>query len=379
LRIAIIGTRGIPAKWGGYEAFTEELAPRLAARGHDVTVYCRGGYSDPDRPREYRGVKLIYVPYLRGKLLETASHEFLSALHALFQDFDVHYVLGCRTSWVYLLHRIAGKRLVIQTDGLDWERRKWGFGMRRYLKFSYWAAMRLATRVASDSRVICDYFSKEYGIVSEYLTCGAKVVTEAPVDILEGYGLTPGSYFFVACRIEPENNIDLMVRAFEGLATDKRLVIAGGVNYASRYVRELKSTKDPRVVFTGPVYTPGHIDALCRYCYAYLDGHEVGGTSPGLLRAMGCGSCVMALNRAFNAEVVGQTGIMWEKSVEHLREKMQYVLEHPSTVRDYARQAAERVHMHYQWDAATDAHEQCFARVVGAAGRVAGDTGRVVP
>ncbi len=364
LKIAIIGSRGIPARWGGWEAFSEEVATRLSARGHHVTVYCRAGYSSEGRPREYRGVELIYMPYLPGKLLETPSHEMLCALHSLFRQFDIYYVLGARTSWCHVIHRLMGKRLVVNTDGLDWERRKWGFLTRNYLRFCYWVAVRLATCVASDSKVICEYLARRYRVIAEYLTCGAKVITSAPVEVLREYGLVQRSYFLLVCRIEPENNVDLIVQAFEGLSTDKRLVIVGGVNYASPYLRRLHAAKDPRVLFTGPVYKEGHVDALCRYCHAYIDGHEVGGTSPGLLRAMGCGCCVLVLNRPFNAEVVDGAGLTWEKSAEDLRKKMQYTLGHPAMVRDFGQRAAARVATDYQWDASTEAHEQCFFRLV---------------
>ena len=329
-----------------------------------MTVYCRPGYSDPGRPPTYRGVRLVYLPHLPGKALETPSHEALAAVHSLRQPFDVYYVLGCRASWCYLGHRLARKRLVFQTDGLDWQRRKWGPAARAYLRLSYRAALMLATQVASDSRSICDYFHRQYGVRSEYLTCGGYVIPSAAPEILHGYELRPRDYFLVVCRIEPENNVDLIVRAFKRLSTDKRLVIVGGANYASRYVTALKETSDTRVIFTGPVYEPGHVDSLCFHSFAYLDGHEVGGTSPGLVRAMGCRSCVLVLNRPFNAEVVGPAGVLWEKSVDDLRAKMAYLLDHSEEVDAFRRLASERVATHYSWDSATDAHERCFMRLV---------------
>lgn len=364
MRVAILGARGIPAQWGGFEVFADELSTRLVRRGHDVTVYCRPRYSASNRPAEYRGVKLVYLSHLPGKLLESPSHEALSALHSLREPYDIYYVLGCRASWCYLPHRLAGKRLVFQTDGLDWRRRKWGVLARTYLRWSYWLALRIATRVASDSQAICDYFKARHGIYSEYLSVGGYVVDSAPVEVLATYGLRPGEYFLVVCRLEPENNIDLIIRAFEMLPTDKRLVIVGGANYASQYVKSLRSTKDARVVFTGPVYEPGHVEALCLHSFGYLDGHEVGGTSPGLLRAMGCGSCVLVLDEPFNAEVVGDAGILWQKSVEDLRSRMALLLDRPQEAARLRRLARARVATHYSWDAAVDAHERCFTGVI---------------
>jgi glycosyltransferase involved in cell wall biosynthesis len=364
MRIAILGSRGIPARWGGAEVVSEELATRLAAKGHQVTVYCRARYSDPSRPREYRSVKLVYTPHLPGKYLESPSHEMVSAVHSLLQPFDVYYVLCCRASWCYALHRLLGKRVVFNTNGLDWLRRKWGAAVRAYLRFSFWAALRLATRVTSDSRAICEYIQREFAVEAEYLSWGAYVLPSVDASVLENYGLTPGGYFLVVCRIEPENNVDLIVRAFEGVETDKRLVVVGGVNYRSGYVRRLRRTRDPRVVFTGPVYRPGHVDALLRHALAYIDGHEVGGTSPGLLRAMGCGACVLVFDRPFNAEVVGDAGLLWRKSEADLREKMRRVLADPDLAARCGALAVERVRRRYTWEASADAHERFFLDLV---------------
>lgn len=366
LRVAIIGSRGIPARWGGYEVFSEGVATGLAARGHQVAVYCRTPYSDPQRPREYRGVKLVYLPCLRGKWLETPSHELLSALHSLFRPFDIYYILACRASWCYLLHRLLGKRVVFNTDGLDWERRKWGALARRYLKFSYWMAFKIATGLGSDSRAMAERFAAAFGApVPEYLTCGVDVDAPTRREILDEYGLTPHSYFLVACRIEPENNVDLIVRAFRGLRTTKKLVVVGGVSYASEYYEALRAIGDDRVIFTGPVYAEGHVDSLLKYCYAYVDGHEVGGTSPGLLRALARGCCVLTLDSPFNAEVVADAGVRWPKDERALRGEMERLLGDPHAVEEYARRALLRAQA-YSWPSVVTAHERFFSSLASA-------------
>jgi glycosyltransferase involved in cell wall biosynthesis len=311
-------------------------------------------------------VRLVYLPCLRGKWLETPSHELLSALHSLFQPFDVYYILACRASWCYLLHRLLGKRVVFNTDGVDWERRKWGALARSYLKFSYWVAFRIATGLGSDSRVMAEHFARTFRApVPEYLTCGVDVEAPARAEILGEYGLTPQSYFLVVCRIEPENNVDLIVRAFKGLDTDKRLVVVGGVSYASRYYDSLRTMGDDRVVFTGPVYAEGHVDSLLKYCFAYVDGHEVGGTSPGLLRALARGCCVLTLDNPFNAEVVADAGILWPKDERALRDRMEQLLGDPRAVEDYARRALKRIEA-YSWPSVVAAHERFFSAVVNA-------------
>lgn len=369
MKIAIIGSRGIPARWGGYETVAEELATRLASRGHAVAVYCRAGYSDQDRPRQYRGVKLIYLPSMRSMFFETPSHEFLSAFHSLFHDYDVYYILGCRTSWSYLIHWVLGKRIVFQTDGLDWERRKWGVWARRYLRLSYWLAVRVATGLASDSKAVAERFFEAYGRLPHYLSYGASIVEHAPAAVLDEYSLTSGGYLLVVCRLEPENNTDLVIRAFERVQTDKKLAIVGGVNYRSAYAQQLRRTRDPRVVFLGPVYKAGHLDALYYHSYSYVHGHEVGGTNPALLRAMGAGCCVLALDVPFNAEVLGGAGLLWEKTEAHLRQQIEHVLAHPEAVRHYGTRALRRVREAYDWERIVDVHEEYFLRLLDGGGR----------
>jgi glycosyltransferase involved in cell wall biosynthesis len=360
MRIAIIGSRGIPARWGGYEKVAEELATRLVARGNAVTVYCRSAYSDKLRPRVYRGVQLVYAPYIHGKLLESPTHEIAASLHSLFRPYDIYFILGCRASWCYLPHRAMNKNVVFQTDGLDWERRKWGFLAKRYLRFSYGVAVRLGAGLVSDSQAVRRYFAETFGRLPGYLTYGANVVAPVTPAIVKGYGLDAQDYLLVVCRLEPENNTDLVIRAFAGVRTDKKLVIVGGVNYASEYVRKLRSTTDRRVMFLGPVYEPGHLDALYMHSYAYVHGHEVGGTNPALLGAMAAGCCVLAVDVPFNREVLGDAGFMWEKATEALKSQIEHVLVHPEAAKHARERAVQRVTTLYSWEATVEAHEAYF-------------------
>ncbi|MCX8037194.1 MAG: DUF1972 domain-containing protein [Candidatus Sumerlaeia bacterium] len=361
MRIAVFGVRGLPAKWGGFDTFASELCPRLVAMGHEVTVFCQKKYSDPDTPSRYKGVQLVYLPTLHTKVTETLFHEFFSSLYALFRrPYDIYYILGCRSTVVYLPHWLLRRNLIINTDGLDFARRKWGVIGKTWLRFSYWLARRIADELVSDSKEIKKYYLDHYGMNSIFLTNGAYVLESTKPEILNEYGVRPGEYFFMACRIEPENNIDLIVKAFEQVKTDKQLLIAGGANYRSAYVEELRKTKDPRIRFLGPVYTPGHIEELHLHCFAYLHGHEVGGTNPSLLKAMGCGNLIVAHGVPFNAEVLGGTGILFEKNIESIREKIQYVLEHYGELQHLRQAARKRVQDYYSWDKVAADHAYCF-------------------
>ena len=364
LKIAIIGARGIPARWGGFETVASELAPRLVARGHEVTVYCRPRYSLPTRPDTYRGVRLRYLPAIYTKSLETLSHEALAAIHVLFSKFDVLYVLGFRASALYLPARLAGKPIVMNTDGFDWCRRKWGRLARLYLRLVETVGARwTASRLICDSRALQPYFRDTHGRDSTYIGYGANLFEPKDPAILQKYALHPGEYLLVVARIEPENNTDVIVREFSQLQTDKELVVVGAANYRSRYFEELKNMAGPRVRFLGGIYEPGHIEEIYANSYVYIHGHEVGGTNPALLHAMGCGCCVAALDVPFNREVGGESALYWRKSENHLRDVLTAILADPDRAESLRAAAKERVRTHYSWDDVADDYDRFFRQL----------------
>ena len=176
MRIAIFGARGVPAKWGGFDTIVTELTPRLAEAGHDVTLFTMPKYTDSAVGERWKGVRVVRLPTIYGKFTETVLHELLSSLYALFMPTQhVYYVLGCRTVWAYLPHRLLRRRLVINTDGLDWQRRKWGRFARAYLKANYWLARRITHRLVSDSKELQKLYLEEYGAPSAFLTNGGHV------------------------------------------------------------------------------------------------------------------------------------------------------------------------------------------------------------
>ena len=372
MRIAMIGSRGVPARWGGFETVASELAPRLVERGHDVTVYCRPRYSLPSRPSVYRGVRLRYLPALYTKSLESLSHEALSAAHSLRANYDVLYVMGFRASFLYLAARLAGIPVVMNTDGFDWQRRKWGRLARTYLRLGEAIGCRwAASHLICDSRSLQPYFREKYGRKTTFISYGANLFESKEPSIVQQYGLTPGEYFLVVARVEPENNADLIVRAFAQVATEKQLAIVGTVNYSSSYVQTLQQNADPRVRFLGGIYEPGHIEEIYANSYAYIHGHEGGGTNPALLHAMGCGCCVAALDVPFNGEVVGDAGVLWRKSEEDLRRRLEELLKQPDRVEALRAGARERARVHYSWEAVADEYDRFF-RSLASQGAAAG-------
>jgi len=365
LRVAIFGSRGIPHTYGGAEAFLEELAPRLAARGHQVTVYCRRSLFR-ERPRRYRGVDLVYLPSIETKVLGTPTHTLACMLHVLTQPVDVFLVLNIVNGFHCLLPRLLGKAFAINVDGLDWKRGKWGRLARRYFYLNAkWIGRICPAGVITDAAEMQRIYREELDTPSTCIAYGANIESSENPEIVRQYGLEPFQYYLIASRMVPENNPDLIIQAFEKLKTSKLLAVAGGVNYRSDFVRRLQQTRDRRIRFLGHVSDAAHVKELHCNAYAYVHGHSLGGTNPSLLKALGYGNCILALNTPFNREVLEGYGIMFERSVDDLRRQLQAVEDDSGMADEYRRHAPERILEAYTWEHITDQYEEFFHRLAG--------------
>ena len=361
MNIALIGTRGVPASYGGFETCVEELGRRLVERGHHVTVYCRSSYYETHMA-SHLGMKLVYLPNLRKKSLDTLSHTFFSTLHALFQPYDVLMVFNAANSPTLLLPRLFNRKIAINTDGLEWKRGKWGAIGRRYYKFSEWLSTKLAHRIVADSKGIQEYYRETYGVDSSNIAYGAEVATRHNPELLKGLGLKPSDYFLQITRFEPENNPLLTLQAFRKLATDKKLVLVGGVPYESDYSRSItaEAGKCPNVILPGCIYDKALLNGLWCNCYAYVHGNEVGGTNPALLQTMASGCFTIAVDVSFSRDVLQNGGIYFKKDAADLAEKMQWSLDNPSHLAQYKSRAVDRIISDYTWDKVADGYEKLF-------------------
>jgi glycosyltransferase involved in cell wall biosynthesis len=364
MRIAIFGSRGIPHTYGGAEAFLEELAPRLAERGHKVTVYCRRSLFQ-DRPRRYRGVNLIYLPSIETKVLGTPTHTLACMLDVIFRPVDVFLVLNIVNGFHCLLPWLLSRTFAINVDGLDWKRGKWGRLARRYFYLNAKCIGKICPLgVITDATEMQRIYQDEFDTPSTCIAYGANIENSENAEIVRQYGLEPFQYYLIASRMVSENNPDLIVQAFEKLKTNRQLAVAGGVNYRSEFVRQLQQTRDPRIKFLGHVASAAHIKELHCNAYAYVHGHSLGGTNPSLVKALGYGNCIIALNTAFNREVLNRYGILFEHSVDDLRRQLQAVEDDPAMAAEYRRHAPGRIREAYTWDHITDQYEQLFYRLV---------------
>jgi glycosyltransferase involved in cell wall biosynthesis len=377
LKIAIAGTRGIPARYGGFETFAEELSRRLVERGHEVAVYCRGGSGEwgvgSGRTKEQSPthhtppptlrVERIVLPAIRHKYLETVSHTLLSALDALRRDFDVILVCNAANAFVLPLLRAARMPVAINVDGIERRRRKWNAaGKFVYAAGESFSAL-FANRVVADADVIAQYYRERYAIEPVTIPYGAEFPAEDDSDVLGRVGLAGRDYILYVSRFEPENNPLEVILAYEKLTDAPKLVMLGAASYARSLEEELRGHVSERILFPGALYGRDY-RTLQRNALVYVQATEVGGTHPAMIEAMASGGCVLANDTPENREVGGDSvGYFRLHPAETLSGTLREWLEKPE-MRQRMREAARaRAGTKYGWAAVTDAYERLFGAI----------------
>jgi glycosyltransferase involved in cell wall biosynthesis len=359
MRIALLGTRGIPANYGGFETFAEELSTRLVARGHEVTVYCRERHPQA----AFRGVRLQYLPTIRHKYFDTLAHTAVSTLHLLRHRADVALYCNGANAVFTLLPRITRIPVALNVDGIERKRKKWNRLAKAWYLVSEWLATFCPSVVITDALTIQDYYRERYKKDSVFIPYGADVGPVRTQAVLNALGLRPREYFLYVSRMEPENHPLEVRQAFESVQTQMKLALIGDAPYAHEYIRRVRDTNDPRIVMPGAIYGEGYRE-LGSHCFAYIHATEVGGTHPALIEAMGRGALVLYRNTPENAEVAGDAGIPFEPA--ELADKIRMLLEMSEADRQkYRQRAMQRIEKKYSWDAVTDAYEGLLSKLAG--------------
>lgn len=352
MRIAILGTRGIPANYGGFETFAEQLSIRLAGRGHEVSVYCRERREFSD----YHAVRLIYLPAVRHKYFETPAHTFLSTLHLIFHRVDVVLYCNAGNAIFTILPRLAGIPVALNVDGLERKRRKWNFFAKTWFFGSEFLSTILPNVFVTDAESIREYYRIRYRRESQFIPYGADLTRAETQDALDRLGLEPFQYFLYVSRLEPENRALEVRQAFERVRTGMKLALIGDAPYAHSYIQRVQDTRDPRIIIPGAIYGLGYRE-LGSWCFAYIHGTEVGGTHPALIEAMGRGAFVLYFETPENIEVCGDAGLPYRDESE-LSRRIRETLEMSESERDlYRCRAMKRVRERYSWDAVTSRYE----------------------
>jgi glycosyltransferase involved in cell wall biosynthesis len=365
MRIAMIGIKSIPARFGGFETAADEISRGLVALGHQVIVYNRAGMSDHSG-RWYDGVELITLPTLKSKNLSTIFHAFLASVDVVFRKVDVVHYFTTGATLFAPLPRLAGKKIVCSVDGTDWQRAKWGRFARWYLRLSERLAVMFCHGLISDSKDVAAYFRGTYNATSSCIVYGVQEYRSQKTNILEQFGLESDDYVLFVGRLVPENNVHHLIRAFERTKTHKKLVIMGDDPWERDYVRGLKSTRDRRIVFTGGVYGDGYAQ-LQQNAYLFVLPDEVGGTHPALVEAMGFGNCVLVNDTPSNLEVIAASGFSYRgrDGAEDLLCQLQMLIDNPTLVTEYGRRALERARENYKWEDVIRQHADLYRRLLG--------------
>ncbi|MFG1925944.1 DUF1972 domain-containing protein [Cryptosporangium sp. NPDC048952] len=347
MKIALIGTRGVPARYGGFETAVEEVGERLAKAGHEVTVYCRGD----DRSARYKGMTRVLLPSLRKKITETLSHTALSVGHLARHRTEVAILFNPANAPFLPIFKLLRIPVAVHVDGLDWRRAKWGrFGRRYYLANERLAA-RLGDVLIADAVGIQDYYRDTYRVASRFVPYGAPTVWEANDRHLHEYDLMAKNYHLVVARMEPENHVHVVVDGYRRSGATMPLVVVGSVPYRSTYQDRVHDAArgDDRIRLLGAIWDSDRLDSLYAGALTYVHGHSVGGTNPSLLRAMGAGARVLAFDVNFNREVAGNTGLFFADAngVRGLIEAAERNVEEAVDAGEKARQRAQE---RYQWD-----------------------------
>ncbi|MBI3732770.1 MAG: glycosyltransferase, partial [Chloroflexi bacterium] len=343
----------------------EQLGARLVERGHTVSVYCRTNHIRY-AGQVYRGMRLVKLPTISNKYLDTMAHTFLSSLHALAQPYDLalYFIVG--NSPLTLLPRLRGITTVLNVDGLDWRRAKWPEPAKKYIRWAERVATRVPHAVVTDSRVVERYYRERYGCATTYIPYGSELEPVAPGAALARWGLSPREYILFVGRLVPENCVHHLIGAFEGLNTTKRCVIVGDAPYADQTIAQLKETADPRVIFTGYLFGEGYRELLS-HAYAFVETAGEGGTHPALVEAMALGNCVIVHDTPENLETIGRAGLSYDgqRGAPALREALTSLLAAPARAADYGALARARARECFSWEQVTTAYETLFTELRG--------------
>lgn len=363
LSIAMIGTRGVPAHYGGFETCVEEVGSRLAQRGHKVVVYCRKRGESTDGLPEYQGMALVQLPAVRLRSLETLSHTGLSVAHLARHPTDVAVVFNCANAPFLPFLRAKGIPFATHVDGLEWQRAKWGKAGQRYYRAAEKFSVQWSGALIADAVGIAEYYRRTYGAATDLIAYGAPVIGSRS-DRLAELGLLANGYHLVVARFEPENHVEEIVRGYVQSGAALPLIVVGSAPYANEYTRRVHDAADGRVRFLGGIWDQDLLDQIYAGAKTYLHGHSVGGTNPSLLRAIGAGTAAQAFDVGFNREVLKSSGRYFTGSAD-LASLIEDSESDAAAVLQRSREA-RREAARYDWDEVTDRYEALCRRLAAA-------------
>lgn len=322
LKISIIGSRGYPYVYSGYETLVKELSERLVINGHKVTVYCHRSLFK-EKPKKLNGIDLIYTPSIKSKFLSQIINSFFSTVHACFTSTDVILLVNSSNGPFGILTKLFRKKTCINVDGLEWLRPKWkGLGAIYFVLTS-----RLSTiffdEIITDSLEMKKVYQDKFGKKSTVIAYGSTMIAEKKSKVLEKFKLNKNEYYLIVGRLIPDNNSKLIIESFIKSNSNKSIVIVGDVPYNDNYANDIKLLKSRNVIFTGYIDDQVDLTILYKNCFGYIHGHEYGGTNPTMINALDLNCKILALDTVFNREMLhNKKSIFFNKNENSIRKKI---------------------------------------------------------
>lgn len=360
--LRILGTRGIPAAHGGFETFAEHLALYLRERGWRVIVYCQEIGNNPTIRDTWKGIERVRISVPRDNSLSTMWFDWLSIMDAAKHN-DLCLTLGYNTALFNLVLRVKGVPNIFNMDGIEWIRAKWSKPAKAWFWMNDWLGCWLGNHLVADNPAIKTHLKTR--VPADKITMipyGADPVFDAPEDLVRTFGLEPGRYLSVIARPEPENSLLEIVKAFSVKPRGYQLAVLGTYNASNPYHAAVRLAASSEVKFLGAIYDPPTVQALRFHSAAYIHGHQVGGTNPSLVEALGAGNAVIAHDNRFNRWVAGDDGASYFNSVESLSNSLNQLLSDEAHLAGMRKASRQRFQQALTWPIVLSQYEELLNR-----------------
>ena len=364
IKISIIGSRGYPYVYSGYETFVKELSERLVHKNCNVKIYCHKGLFN-ERPKSMNGLDLVYITTIETKILSQFIHSFFSIIHACFSNSDVILVVNSANGPFGLITKLFRKQTVINVDGLEWLRPKWkGLGSV-YFKWASKMATLFYDQIINDSEEMRKVYLDLFKTDSKVIAYGANIRRSSNSKLINNWNIKKGEYYLVVGRLIPDNNADIIINGFLKSNSNKKLIIVGDVPYKDSYASTLKKILDERLIFTGYVKNQEILSELYHNCYVYVHGHEFGGTNPTMINAMAYGCAILALETVFNNEMLqdGKYGLFFKKEIKGIVKMINYCEKENEEMKKLRNKSLEGIKDKYNWDFIANQYIEVFKKI----------------
>ena len=359
MKVAIIGAKGYPYVYGGYDTFVKELAERLITKNIAVTIYCHKKLFS-QRPKQVNGINLKYITAIETKSLSQLTHSFLSFINACFSDADIILTVNSANGPFGLLTKLFRKKTIINVDGLEWKRPKWkGLGSK-YFWLASWLSTKLFDQIVTDAEEMQKIYLDTFNCHSTVIAYGANECTAKKTGILERLSIQAREYYLIIGRLIPDNNADILIEGFSNAKSHKKLVIVGDVSYKDAYAQKIKDLQTKNIIMAGYITDNSELLELYQNCFAYIHGHEFGGTNPTLIQALACNCAILALDTPFSKEMLSnyRFGLSFQKETASVAAQMQYLENNPEEAQKLRLQSVNGISAKYTWDAITHQYIQ---------------------